>query len=210
MWTEAHRDRHHPRRKEAVSDRMAEVPAAWIELVGPPGSPLATVTAAVMPAIPGGWAWRERPPGSPNWRTVDGRFRRWTDPGLFEGSMRHAARRRREARGRMPPPTLATPLRHRGHATRAVHLREGTAGLRRGEEGHGTNASRSSARTAHSRGRARRVTAAPSASARRCRESAEPPRNIGTKGASARGRADRPTRGQPPGRRGALGVGGRC
>ena len=110
MWTAAHRDRHHPRLKKAVSERMVAVLAAWVELVDPPGSPRATPTVRVVAAIAHhlrtGGAWRDLPPWFPNWRTVYGWFRRWTDMGLFDEAMRHVARLRREARGRLRPPTL--------------------------------------------------------------------------------------------------------
>lgn len=111
MWTEAHRDRHHPRLKMAVSERMVKVLAAWVELVDPPCNPRATPTVVVVAGIAyhlrKGGAWRDLPPWLPNWRTVYGWFRRWTAMGLFDEAMRHVARLRREARGRVRPPTLA-------------------------------------------------------------------------------------------------------
>lgn len=90
---------------------MVVVFAAWIELVDPPVSPRATPTIAVVAAIAHhlrtGEAWRDLPPWFPNWRTVYGWFRRWTDMGLFDEAMRHVARLRREAGGRVRLPRLA-------------------------------------------------------------------------------------------------------
>ena len=54
----------------------------------PPCSPRATPTLAVVAAIAHhlrtGGAWRDLPPWFPNWRTVYGRFRRWTAMGSFD------------------------------------------------------------------------------------------------------------------------------
>lgn len=111
MWTATHRDRHHPKLKRAVSSQMVKVLGAWIECVDPPSSPRATppliVVAAIAYHLRTGGAWRDLPHWFPNWRTVYGWFRRWTAMGLFDESMRHVARLRRETRGRARPPTLA-------------------------------------------------------------------------------------------------------
>ena len=80
MWTAAHRDRHHPKLKKSVSERMVVVLAAWVELVDRPISPRATPTIAVVAAVAHhlrtGGAWRDLPPWFPNWRTAYGWFRR--------------------------------------------------------------------------------------------------------------------------------------
>ena len=112
MWTAARRDRHHPRLKRAVSERMVEVLAAWVALVDPPGSPRDTPTIAVVAAIAHhlrtGEAWRDLPPWVPVWRMVYGWFRRWTAMGLFDEAVRYVARLRREVASGPRPSSLST------------------------------------------------------------------------------------------------------
>ena len=110
MWTGEHRRRHGARPKEMVPHCAEAEVARWLERAEPPRSARATPVPAVARAIAWhrrvGGRWRALPPDLPPWRTVDGRFRRGLDLGLFDRMRRDVAYLRRRPAGRRRPPRL--------------------------------------------------------------------------------------------------------